>query len=91
MPYGVYKEKADQPPITPVNSATRMEAPDVLPEELVQAMRQAVEHGDMTWFNELIRQVEKIDSVMARSLQELADRFDYEELTKLLGKEKSDE
>jgi hypothetical protein len=62
------------------------EATVALPKELIHAMLQAVEEGDMTRMTELVAQVEKIDSATARGLQVLTDRFDYEELVRWLKK-----
>jgi PAS domain S-box-containing protein len=69
-------------PISPVSIALSM--------ELIQAMRQAVEEGDINQLMELIVQVEKLDSVKARVLRALADQFDYEKLGQWLKKEGSD-
>jgi CheY-like chemotaxis protein len=51
-----------------------------LPKDIVEAMRQAVEDGDMTRLTKIVSQVEKIDSATARELRALTDRYDYEEL-----------
>ena len=60
-----------------------------LPKDMVEAMRQAVEQGNMTHLMELISNVEKVDSVTAQGLQVLADQYDYEGLTRWL-EERSD-
>jgi signal transduction histidine kinase len=60
------------------------EATVSLPKELIHAMLQAVEEGDMDRMTELVAQVGKIDSATARGLQVLTDRFDYEELGRWL-------
>jgi CheY-like chemotaxis protein len=57
-----------------------------LPKLMIEAMRQAVEEGDMTRLTGLVAQVEKIDSATARGLQALADRYDYEKLGQWLEK-----
>jgi PAS domain S-box-containing protein len=57
-----------------------------LPKDIVEAMRQAVEEGDMVRLTELVSEVEKIDSATARGLQVLTDRYDYEELGQWLEK-----
>ncbi|MEI6263274.1 MAG: ATP-binding protein, partial [Deltaproteobacteria bacterium] len=57
-----------------------------LPKDIVEAMRQAVEEGDMARLTELVAQVEKIDSATARGLQVLTDRYDYEKLGQWLEK-----
>ena len=64
--------------------------PIALSMELIQAMRQAVEEGDINQLTELIVQVEKLDSVKARVLHVLADQFDYEKLGQWLEKEGTD-
>ncbi|MEI6260790.1 MAG: PAS domain S-box protein, partial [Deltaproteobacteria bacterium] len=59
------------------------EAPEVmvaLPKELIHAMLQAVEEGEIDHLSGLIVEVEKLDSVTARVLKSLVDRFDYERL-----------
>ena len=57
-----------------------------LPKDIIEAMRQAVEEGDMARLTELVAQVEKIDSTTARGLQMLTDRYDYEKLGQWLEK-----
>jgi len=58
-----------------------------LPEALRQALRQAVDEGDMAGLKALIAQVEKMDAEAARKLWNLADQYDYEALTQLLAKQ----
>jgi len=62
--------------------------PVVLPEELIQAMRQAVEEADISRLTEQIVQVAKFNSDTARGLQALADRYDYAKLGQWLEKER---
>jgi PAS domain S-box-containing protein len=57
-----------------------------LPKDIVEAMQQAVEEGNMVRLTELVAQVEKIDSATARGLQVLTDRYDYEKLSQWLEK-----
>jgi hypothetical protein len=57
-----------------------------LPKDIVEAMRQAVEEGDMVRLTELVAEVEKIDSATACGLQVLTDRYDYEKLGQWLEK-----
>jgi CheY-like chemotaxis protein len=57
-----------------------------LPKDIVEAMQQAVEEGNMDRLTELVAQVEKIDSATARGLQVLTDRYDYEKLVQWLEK-----
>ncbi|HAE40820.1 MAG TPA: hypothetical protein DCG57_19625 [Candidatus Riflebacteria bacterium] len=54
-----------------------------LPKALRQAMRQAVDMGDMVGLQALIAQVE--DAGAARTLRSLAAQYDYETLTKMLS------
>ena len=84
----VYDEKkADTPDHLPAQPLT-MESLAVLPQEIIKAMRQAVEECDIAQLTGLIVQVEKIDSTTARGLQALADRYDYAKLGQWLEKEK---
>ena len=52
----------------------------VLPQSILQAMRQAVAEGDMGRMTDLIRQAETVDSDAARALRKLADRYEYDKL-----------
>ncbi len=65
-----------------------MESIAALPQDIVEAMRQAVEEGNMARLTELVAQVEKIDSATARGLQALTDRYDYKKLSQWLEKER---
>ena len=56
-----------------------------LPEELVAAMRQAVEKGDMVALKELIGRVEQLNTEAAHELQRLAKNYDYAKLSLLLA------
>lgn len=76
----VYTNEKDETHAEPEAAALTPEALAALPKELIQAMRQAVAEGDMASLTELIGQVEKVDSNVARGLQALADRYDYEKL-----------
>ena len=60
-----------------------------LPEDLVQAMIQAVEQGDMASLRELITRVEKTDARVAHGLNILAGQYAYDKLMKLLKGEKT--
>jgi PAS domain S-box-containing protein len=51
-----------------------------LPKELILAMGEAVEQGDMATLAELISQVEKIDKATAEGIRILADNYDYKNL-----------
>jgi PAS domain S-box-containing protein len=84
---------ADKTAKTPGHAQAASLTPDsltMLPQELVQAMRQAVSEGDIARLTETISHVAKVDSDVARALQALADRYDYEKISQLLEKEKSD-
>jgi len=84
---------ADEPDKTlgqPEPASLILVVPLALPKKLIQAMRQAVEEGDINQLTELIVQVEKLDSVKARVLQALADGYDYTRLGQWLEKEGSD-
>jgi CheY-like chemotaxis protein len=54
-----------------------------IPRELRGRMRAAVFHGRKSELDELIAQVRAIDSAFARTLQELADGYEYDTLTRL--------
>jgi len=86
----VFAEETDnhlgQPARAPMLSAAQV----ALPQELVQAMRQAVERCDITQLKALIVQVEKFDSNTARRLRALADRYNYAELSQWLEKSVTD-
>ncbi|MDZ7640796.1 MAG: PAS domain S-box protein [Desulfurivibrio sp.] len=81
---GQAPEKADVQPLTREDLAA-------LPEELRQAMRQAVDEGDMAGLQMLIAQVEETDAATARKLRNLADQYDYETLTQVLTKQEEGE
>ena len=55
-----------------------------LPADILQAMRQSVDEGDMTRMVDLIDQVETQDTDVAQALRVLADRYDYVRLVHLL-------
>ncbi|KAF1081680.1 MAG: hypothetical protein GQF41_2020 [Candidatus Rifleibacterium amylolyticum] len=57
-----------------------------LPDDILKAMRQSVEEGDMTQFLALLDRVDKLDAESARILRFLADRYDYLRLAALLAK-----
>ena len=78
-------DTADAPSIMKAAPLTT-ESITALPKDIVEAMQQAVEEGDMFHLTELVAQVEKIDSATARGLQVLTDRYDYEKLGQWLEK-----
>jgi PAS domain S-box-containing protein len=57
-----------------------------LPADLIDGMRDAVLHGDKERLDELIRRVEEYDARAARSLQEVADRYEYDALDRCFEK-----
>ncbi len=65
------------------------EALAALPESLRQAMRQAVDEGDMAGLMALITQAEETDAEVASKLRNLADQYDYETITQVLLKQES--
>ncbi|MGD1095255.1 MAG: response regulator [Bryobacteraceae bacterium] len=71
-----------QPPEGAVPSAEKL---GQLPLALVEALRNATLSGNMRRLNELILQVrETEDAGSAQALQELADKYEYDALTRLL-------
>ncbi|MCF8113459.1 MAG: response regulator, partial [Desulfotignum sp.] len=72
-------------------SAWSLTATDMagLPEDLTQAMLQAVEQGSMARLRELITRVEKTDTRVAQGLNILAGQYAYDKLMKLLKGEKT--
>ena len=62
------------------------EAMVALPKELIHAMLQAVEEGEIDHLIGLVVEVEKLDSAAARVLKSLVGRFDYEKLSQWLKK-----
>ena len=86
----VFADETDKIPCQPEPASLMPAVPLALSKKLIQAMRQAVEEGDIGQLAELIVQVEKLDSVKARVLQSLADGYDYARLGRWLEKEGSD-
>ncbi len=86
----VFADETDKIPCQPEPASLMPPVPLALSKKLIQAMRQAVEEGDINQLTELIVQVEKLDSVKARVLQALADGYDYTRLGQWLEKEGSD-
>jgi len=58
-----------------------------LPEALRRDMLKAVEDGDMAELRALIAQIRETDAGMASKLKNLADQYDYEGLSRVLGGE----
>ena len=83
----VFADETDKIPCQPKPASLIPAVPLALSKKLIQAMRQAVEEGDINQLTELIVQVEKLDSVKARVLQALADGYDYARLGQWLEKE----
>ena len=77
----VFAEETESLPKGPETASLISSAdPIALPQELVQAMRQAVEECDIARLTEQIVQAEKFDSDATRELQALADRYDFAKL-----------
>lgn len=55
-----------------------------LPVELVQAMRRAVERGEMRDLRELIAKAKSVNADVAKALLVLAKQYDYEKLSQIL-------
>ncbi|MEI8312795.1 MAG: PAS domain S-box protein, partial [Verrucomicrobiota bacterium] len=72
--------------IAPAAPSLISAAPIALPQELVQAMRQAVEECDIERLTEQIVQAGKFNSDAARELQALSDRYDFAKLGQWLEK-----
>jgi signal transduction histidine kinase/response regulator RpfG family c-di-GMP phosphodiesterase len=56
-----------------------------LPEELIEQLCRAVQDGEKDRLDQLITRVANQDAQCARSLKELADRYEYDALTNLLA------
>jgi len=78
----VFAEETGKPRST-TRAITRGELAS-LPEELVAAMRETVENGDMVALKELIGRVEQLNAEAAHELQRLAKNYDYAKLSLLL-------
>ena len=57
-----------------------------LPVELLRKMREAAQGGYLYQLYGLIDETAKHDPVVAQGLREIADDYDYDALTRLLGK-----
>lgn len=75
-------KRKDETPTQLENASPKLVA--ALPENLLHAMRQAVEEGDMIKLVKLIDQVAPQNAEIAKVLRDLADRYDYERLVDLL-------
>jgi CheY-like chemotaxis protein len=84
----VYADDAGQAPEGAGVTPLAREDLAALPEALRQAMFKAVDMGDMAGLQALIAQIEETDAGMARKLKNLADQYDYEGLSRVLGAEK---
>jgi PAS domain S-box-containing protein len=73
-------ESAEEPPALNAETLGR------LPLDLIKKLRDATESGNKTLLNQLIREVLEAEenAGCARSLQQLADKYDYDALTRLL-------
>jgi PAS domain S-box-containing protein len=87
----VYSEDTGHAPeLAGARPLTREEL-SALPKALRQAMRRAVDEGDMAGLQALIAQVEEKDAGAARKLRNLADQYDYETLTQALANQREGE
>lgn len=80
----VYAEEPTKPQSRREPPALTPEIIIALPHDLVRAMRDAVDQGDMARLNDLLDQVEKLDRTAAQGLRVLADQYEYEKLDELL-------
>jgi PAS domain S-box-containing protein len=55
------------------------------PKEMVTAMRQALEEGDMSRMRDAIEPLKEVDPASAAALQALTEQYDYETLGRLFG------
>ena len=62
-----------------------MEALAALPEELIKAMRRAVEDGDIDELHTLVDRVREMNREVAEGLQKLVRQYDYAALSSLLS------
>lgn len=63
------------------------ESVSVLAEELLIAMRDALESGDMAAMRSLLERIGETDPVLAAALRKLADNYDYDTLSAIFVKE----
>ena len=80
----VYAEEGDKISDRKEPAALGPAALIALPQEIIKAMRLAVEEGDIAHLTKLISQVKEIDRATALGLQALTDRYDYARLRTLL-------
>ncbi len=78
----VYEDEPSQ--ATKISGLTK-ESLAHLPKELLKAMREAVEDGDILKLEGLISQVQELDKDVALGLKALAQRYDYSNLLRLLS------
>jgi CheY-like chemotaxis protein len=83
----VFAEEADKSRGHSESTPLKPESLAALPSELMRAMQQAVAEGDMACLRALITQVEKVDGNVARGLRDLSERYDYEKLGEILGRD----
>lgn len=79
----LYANEAARTPGYPNLPEITMDSLNVLPRDLVLAMRDAALGGDMERLEELIQQIYFVDGAVAQKLQVIADRYDYEFFDKL--------
>ena len=72
--------KGSAAPRTGVGAAAK------LPEALRKGLREAVAHGDSERLTALVRQVARHDRALAKLMESLVDRYDYDRLARLLAR-----
>jgi two-component system sensor histidine kinase/response regulator len=85
----VYAGEPAAPTLPAAGSATKIERASLaaLPADWLDAMRRAAVAADLDRLLELIARIESRDAVLARSLRQLMERFDYKRLLQLLQPE----
>jgi len=85
----VYADPATGRALTSIDDSLRSSKSDALgtlPIEWADDMRRAIFNGENDRVNELIARIPQRDAAFARSLQRLADRYEYDALTQLLAR-----
>ncbi len=81
----IYHEDATTAASDDIKSASPApEKMEKLPGDLQEAMREAVENGDMAALDELLERAKTHDAAAAEHLRALAKRYDYESLVRIL-------
>ncbi len=78
--------QSDAPTSAPALGPKMLASLKQLPPELIEALRNATVDGDKKLLNSLIASIDQTeDAEFARDLQNLADRYEYDALTRLLS------